>query len=160
MPSHLHDLEVGSYLRSCVAIDRDELDTEFSRLPSDLAYWNEMYARALMEFYEADIAADHAKAQLYTEHKVRLQTEAGSSDPRKGASSDAIKAEVEQDDRWLSAKRRLIRADVAKVRARGVCDAVSAKKDMLQSLGAKLRAEMVDPLVRNQVIAQRVTERE
>lgn len=156
MPAYLHDIEVDSHLRSSVIIEREDMDLEFARLPGDLAYWNERYARSLMSFHEADLAFDHTKAQLFVEHKLQLQEKAGSTDPRKGANLDSIKAAVEQDERYMDAKRRMVIADVERVRMRGVCDAVTAKKDMLQSLGAKLRSEMSDPIVRNQVNAHRI----
>ena len=156
--AYIHDLEVDSFLKSCVTIDRQDFDQEFTRLPADLAYWNEKYAQSLHHYLNSKIDADRVYASLIIEHRERMR--GIDPDARKGPTVDAVKAAVEDDVRWEKAQEILVASEVRKVRVRGIVEAVMAKKDMLQSLGAKLRAEMQDPIVRAEVSARRIAEQE
>ena len=61
------------------------------------------------------------------------------------------------DDSYQETALALVEADVDRQRCRGIVDAISTKKDMLQSLGAKLRAEMgSDPMVRSEQSERRL----
>jgi hypothetical protein len=55
---------------------------------------------------------------------------------------DDVKAAVKSDDKLWQARLRLIEAQVARERMRGRAQSVSARKDALQSIGAKIRAEL------------------
>lgn len=139
------DVTLDEYLIQCVTIDELLLDDAFKRTPAELAYWNARFADANRAYLLEKIESDRMAAQLYLEQREILLT------LERKPTEAMIKASVECDDRHYNARIKLVTAEAEKVRLRGVCEAMLAKKDMLQSLGAKLRAEMAgDPTVRGQ----------
>jgi hypothetical protein len=135
-----------TYLAECIALDDFALDEEFIRMPADLAYWNSQYADALRTYLVAKLEHDRTRARVYL--TVKAVNEDGGG---KKATVADLEAMVVCDPAYHQTALTLLEADVAKTRLRGVVDAVVTKKDMLQSLGAKLRAEMAgDPMVRRE----------
>lgn len=119
------------------------LDEDMRRLPGDLAYWNNQYAEAFRKHARIKVNCDKLNGQLFMEHREKLILSEGK------ATEKMIGAMVDQDETWHAARISLVEAEAEKVRLRGVCDAVIAKKDMMQSIGAKLRIEMAnDPSIR------------
>ena len=92
-----------------------------------------------------------------TEARLHLLAKANAalSDKGKGKTVPDLKAEVEVHPEFLAATVDLIDADSEKLRMRGIVDAVTAKKEMLISLGAKLRVEMQGDLRLAQDMAER-----
>ncbi len=138
-------IEPGSeeYQRDCVSIQPEDLDSEFCRVAADIAYWNAQYADANRSYLFAKIEADRVRGMLYFEHREALELMG------KKVTEAQVGALVDTDPRQIDARTDLVETEARKVRLRGVCDAVIAKKDMIQSLGAKLRAEMAgDPTLR------------
>jgi hypothetical protein len=135
-----------SILRASVDIDPADLNEEFIRAPGHIAYWNQQYADAHREHGVAKIEYDRAWAQLYCQLRADFEG-------RKPAITvDALKAMVDQDPDIYEKQMQVVVTDAERIRLRGIVDAVVAKKDMLQSLGAKLREEMRgDPVLRNQL---------
>jgi len=139
----LRDVEVDAYLVQCVHLDPLALDEEFIRLPADVAYWNERYAQTI-------------RAHLVVKHDMDKTRAAVMLEIREDAANTGVKmtvADVEArvlvDGRVADATVAAIEAEAAMKHARVRCDSLSAKRDMLQSLGAKVRAEMAgDPAVR------------
>lgn len=140
--ARLNDLEVDEYLARCVEIDPLGLQEEYVRLPADLAYQSSRYAQAYREAARAKSARKRLGALLAIEHRARLQLD--------GRATEAmVEAAVETDPRMQTAEDREIDAEVERQRLYGIVDAVRAKKDMLVSIGAHVRAEMgADPTVR------------
>ena len=132
---HLDSLDDA--VRDAVAIEPLAIEEEFIRLPADLAYRNEMYASAYRRFLVAKHEADRTYSRLMMEHRATLEA---SNDKR--PTEGAIKASVENDPDWDLAQRRLIDAEVGKISAYGVVDAIRTKRDALISIGAHIRAEM------------------
>lgn len=131
------------YLRECIEIDRDNVNSEFVRVPSDLAFWNEKYADALGRYLRAERHVKSIKALIEPEVREQLIADNGkTTEPR-------VKAAIESDARVRHAYRRFIDADVERTRIFGRIDAIRAKKDSLISLGAQLRSELEgDPSIR------------
>ena len=78
---------------------------------------------------------------------VELQAQFAAQQQRAQQSVDALEAENRQKTEWALQ----LAAEVDLVRAKGVCEAVRTRKDMLVSLGAQVRAEMGgEPSVRQQ----------
>lgn len=133
----------AKYLRDCTAIYPEQIEEEFVRTPSDVAYWNAQYADALDVFLKAEAHRKREWARLYLLKKA----EASAAEER--TTETSLKAVVEASDEYAEAVQAEILAEAQKERMRGHVDAVHTKRDMLQSLGAKLRVEMMsDPQVR------------
>ncbi len=143
----LHDMDVDAYLYDSVTIDPVvDLDDQFRGISAAVAYWNARYADAIEANLKAELEHKRTNAQLYMQHREDLELDKGK------VTEGMVKAAVEQDQLYLETKIESIETEAHKVRMRGVCEAVSSKKDMLQSLGAKLRAEMSgDPVLRAQI---------
>lgn len=135
------------YLRDCTTIAPEVLEEEFVRTPADVAYWNAQYADALEAHLRAKAHVDAEWARLYLLEKARAA--AGGEKTTEAL----LKASVEVTAEYREALEKAIIAEAEKARAAGRVDAVRTKKDMLQSLGAKLRAEMEsDPMVRREQV--------
>jgi hypothetical protein len=142
----LNDIEVEKYLRDAVRIEPLALEEEFIRLPADIAYWNERHARALREYLEAKIARERTHGELMCDPKFyeHVEVELG-----KKPTVEQMKGATLSDERYIASKVRENIADVERQRLRGCVEALSTKRDMLISLGAHVRLEMMhDPVVR------------
>lgn len=138
------DADLDLYVKQSVAIDPVLVREEYVRLPADLATWNARLVAATERYLEADLVVDRTTARLTIEHRERLLA-CGEK-----ATEAQVKAHVESDERWISARMDRIEAEVEKLRVRGVVDAVLTKRDMLISLGATIRQELHDPRIRRQ----------
>ncbi len=127
------------------------------RVPADLAYWGAQYARAVRRYLTADMEFDRAKAETRILVRERLLAAAVPDPaedlkkaPKRGTVTESmVDAAVELEGEYHDARVALIEAEAEKVRIYGVVEAVKAKRDMLISLGANMRAEMQgDPVLR------------
>lgn len=133
----------GAYFRESVEITPEALNEEFARIPADMAYWGERYAEATQDALRSYAARKlaHAKAFLQVKHYAATtgtkitETEATSKVEVDSAYQAAVLAEVEAESAKLLAKTRF--------------EAISAKRDMIISLGATQRAEMAPQHIRN-----------
>jgi hypothetical protein len=138
--------QAEDYLRECTSIYPEQIEEEFVRTPADVAYWNARYAEALEVSLRAKHFADSEWARIWLLH--REERLAGGDK----ATEKVLENLTLTDPAYQAAREAMVVADVEKAKAYGHIDAVHTKKDMLQSLGAKLRAEMSsDPQVREQV---------
>lgn len=117
-------------------IDRNAIDDEFCRAPAMVAYLGEQYAKARMERDSRKIERDQAKAQAH----VRLKTELADAKPKPTVGDLEAMVSLQSDVR--EAEAELLMAEHRFLTVQGQLKAAEAKKDMLQSLGAHLRAEM------------------
>lgn len=171
MPSH-NGMELEQYLFDSVSITPEALSEEFARVSLDLAYWNAQYAEALKAYRFAEIEQKRTKAMLYIKHRTLLQeaaiAEAHSSPAEVDAKGKPKPVKVERvteaqvdsavinDPDMVVMDNNLIVTEVEKEKVRGVLDAVRAKREMVVSLGAHIRAEMAgDPLLRTQLANNR-----
>lgn len=150
----LHDMDVDAFLYDSVTIDAVvDLDDQFRGIGAAVAYWNARYAESIELHLKAELEHKRMASQLYMEHRENLELTASK------VTEGMVKANMETDQRYLDSKIEAIETEAQKVKLRGVCDAVSSKKDMLQSLGAKLRAEMAgDPTLRSQMADMRAVQ--
>ena len=138
-----------------VHIEPLALSEEFARVPSDIAYWNEVYAQSYHVWLELKLARERTWAQLYQEKQSFLLTLGKSG---KGPTVGEIEAEVTQAPEYLEVRSREIQAEAEKIRSYGMVDALRSKRDMLISLGAHQRAEMEhDPVIRERRIDNAVS---
>jgi hypothetical protein len=126
-----------------VSIDINDLQQEFCKVPSDLAYWGERMADTHQAAKVARLRREQVESRLYTQYKAEIEAEG------KRATEAAVHAALVQDDLYEHAKLTEIEAEAAALSMKNRFWAVSAKKDLVQSLGATIRAEMQrDPMVR------------
>lgn len=122
-------------IKSATAIEPIALNEEFVRLPSDLAYWNSVYADALGDLLRAERTLEEGEARAREEHRAAVPED-------EKVTEKALDARVALDPRYMKLREAVDDAAVAKARASGVVDAIRAKREMVVSLGAQLRAEM------------------
>ena len=152
----LNDIDVDDYLAKAVDIEPLAIQEEYVRLPADLAYWNQKYSEAYSSWLGQKLHRKRMVAMLTLEHRERLLSLDG-----KKATVDAIRASVEDDERLMRVEEMEIALEVEKIRLWGVLDAVRAKREMLVSLGAHIRAEMQgDPRVNREVRDARTVTRD
>jgi hypothetical protein len=140
------DIEIDQYLKRAVQIEPMALEEEFVRLPADIAYWNERHSHALREYLAAKIDREQIFGRLLTnpEFHATLQILIG-----KRPTVEQLKGAISCHDDYAAARLHENEADVERQRLRGCIDALAAKRDMIVSLGAHIRLEMMhDPIVR------------
>jgi hypothetical protein len=143
MPSISPEIDPDEYRRDCVRIEPLCMEEEFVRLPADLAHWNAQLSDAVRAFLLAKLNLEETEAKLTIVHREALIAENGKT------TESQVAAAVTVDPKLHAARVMLIEAEVAKGRIGGFAEAVKAKRDMLISLGAQLRAEMQgDPSIR------------
>lgn len=140
----LYDMEVDDFLSKSVRIEPLAINEEYVELPAMLAYWNARYADALRNHLKSKLNVERTEARLRIECREMLATEGK-------VTESMVEAAVIKHPDMEIARLEAIEAEVEKVRLGGAAEAVRAKKDMLVSLGATMRAEMEgDPSLRKQ----------
>ena len=133
-------------IESDARIDTANLEAEFCDLPASLAYFNEVYADAFRVYLMA----------RETRKRVEANAAQGARIANPKATVGAIDATVDLDPEVYTARAQEIAAESDKIRQFGRVDALRAKKEMLISLGAHIRAtEMSDPTIRRQAYLER-----
>lgn len=122
---------------AAVTIEPTVLNEEFIRLPSDMAYWMSVYCDAIETLLGAKRQLDAGESQIRLEYK---------SQARERPTESYLDSCVFQDPRYRVLKEGVDRAEVIKQRAHAVVESLRAKRDMLISLGAHIRAEMEQQL--------------
>lgn len=146
----LHDLSVDQYLAQSVTVEPLQLEEEFVRLPADLAYWHARAADALREYQMSKLEQDKTEANLRIVVREHIIATGGKPTESQVESGMVLRPE------YSEARARTIEAEVEYQRLRGVCEAVRVKRDALVALGQQARAEMSDPVVRQQVADRKV----
>lgn len=146
----LHDLSVDQYLAQSVTVEPLQLEEEFVRLPADLAYWHARAADALRDYQMSKLEQDKTEANLRIVVREHIIATGGKPTESQVESGVMLRPE------YSEARARTIEAEVEYQRLRGVCEAVRVKRDALVALGQQARAEMSDPVVRQQVADRKV----
>lgn len=119
-----------------------DLNTEFCEFPAKIAYWNARYADCVQAAMVAKAEWEREKARL------TLSIHSNAEYEKKRITVAQVEAQVMQDEDVQDAHMIYIEREAERLRCRGTVDALITKRDMLQSLGAKLRIEMqADPAV-------------
>ena len=145
----IHDMEVEQYLHESVTTDRTDINSEFTRVAGDLYYWGERYAQAEGALAEAKAEYDVVHAGLYQKYRSVLEARAAkaaeTAKPKKAplrVTDAQVESALLKSNEHTLAKQEVIDCETAKVRLRGIIEAVKTKRDMLVSLGAQMRAEL------------------
>lgn len=135
--------EAERYIRDSVSIEPLALESEYVRISSDQAYWNAKLADAFKAYERAKLNRKRLEALLQLQYREEL-SQSGK------VTEKVIESHVSCDPRMHTAEDEELNAEVELVQMKGVCEAVRAKREMLVSFGAHVRAEMQgDPVVRN-----------
>jgi hypothetical protein len=149
--SSLNEIQVEQFLKDSVEIEPTLLQEEYVRVPADIAYWNERYSVALRAHLMAKLTLDRIFAGVQIETRETLLAE-GSK-----VTESTVAAKVELNPKYQQARLAVIDTEVEAARIKGVGYAVSAKREMIVSLGAHLRIELQnDPALRDFKKAQRI----
>jgi hypothetical protein len=139
-------MTVEDFEESSVSIDPLNLNREYTELPPQLAYWNAQLASATEATMEAKAAMEREKARILLLVK---ETAKLSKDKLTVAEADA---RVSLNEDVQDTEDIYIEKEAERLRIKGIVDSIHTKRDMLQSLGAKLRIEMMaDPAVREKM---------
>ena len=131
-------------------VDDLQINEEYKRIPQDIAYWNIKLSKALRAKLHADFEKDQMESKLRIQHRARLEIDNAK------VTIDMVTSAIDQDDEMKEAKLNGIDAEAEYQKIRGIAAAVSAKKDVLQSLGANIRAELEgSPTLREQALYRR-----
>lgn len=126
-------------------IDSAQMDVEFTNLPGELARFSELHVEASESAEIADHELDVLEARLSLD--IREHAKLLGEKP----TVDFIAAKMKVKPEWQAAKRASIQARADEMRAKGIVNAVVAKREMLISLGAHIRAQLQgDPSTRAQ----------
>lgn len=132
------------YLKESVSINRSDLNGEFMRLSSDMAYWNEIHSQSVRAYHEAKLACEISIAELGLNVRDGLERDA----TVKKVTEGLVESTMKSDPRYREALGAKYDAEHEKTRVMGIVDAIRAKRDMLISLGAMVRTEMKhDPTI-------------
>lgn len=151
------DEKVGTledeYLRDCVRLSPEAMTQEYMQLPGVLAYWNAQYARANRAYLDAKLDVSVLRARLQPLVRDALLRAGGK------VTEAQVEAAIDSNEDLIDAIRRQNAADALRSELFGVVDTIRAKREMLISLGAHVRAEMAhDPVVREYAKSQRIRE--
>jgi hypothetical protein len=138
--------ELDGYLKECVHIFPEQIQEEYTRIPADLAYWNAQYAEAYRKHLLSKIERNRVTGELYADVRQAI-VDSGARPTEK-----MIEATVERDAEFVGAAQACAEAEADVKKLYGVLDAIRSKRDMLVSLGAHIRVEMMgDPVLREQM---------
>jgi hypothetical protein len=144
--------ELAQYLKDCVRIEPLALEEEFVRMPADLAYWNERYAKAVRAHLIAKIDGDRSRAWARQALRIKFTNPENAHMLGGGKVTEALlESHITVYPSVRAADDAEIEAEAKKIRLHGIIEAIRTKRDMLISLGANMRAEMQnDPMIKNE----------
>lgn len=145
--------DIATFEADSVAIDPLDLNREFTELPPQLAYWNAQLANATQASMEAKAQKDREEA------RVLLLVKETSRLSKDKLTVAEVEAKVNLNEDVQDTQDIYIEKEAERLRLKGIVDSIHAKRDMLQSLGAKIRVEMMaDPAVREMMAGGTVLE--
>jgi len=124
-----------------VDIDVSNLTREMSDIPSALAVAHDALASASARTIMAKAERDATRARISLAVRQRLQL-----DKSTRVTEAMLDDHVAIDPTVQKSISDYARAELEEGRARGVCEALRAKRDMLMMLGARVRPEDGDPV--------------
>jgi hypothetical protein len=145
-------VELDDEARAAVIINEHDLTGEYIRLPALMARYGARLSLAIQDYQEAELAFDRVEAGVSLEWRHTLGIAREGTARGGKATESSVQDHVRNDQRWVDAKMGMIEADAKRHRARELCTALAAKREMLVSLGAHIRKEMdLDPTTRRTV---------
>ncbi len=149
----LGDLEVEKALVDAItmnSLDPTSIQEHFQRVPADIAYWNEQLSVATNRYLDAKLERERAHARVFLDEKQKAEA------AKTRATEKYLEAVISVNEEYIEAKEAENLWESKKLRYRGIVDALAAKRDMLISLGAHIRLEMLhDPMLRKNLAEMR-----
>ncbi len=146
VPKKPAEAELRAFEETSVAIDLANFNQELIDFPPLVAYWNAQLAVATRTSMQAKADKEREEARMRLLYKSNAELE------RKKLTVADLEAKVTDNKDVQVMQDLYIEAEAERIRIRGIVDTLGVKRDMLQSLGAKLRVEMQsDPIVREQM---------
>lgn len=135
--------EFDQQVDGLLAVDETNINRHYASIAGDLGYWGRMYASAHREWRVAKLKKQRLEAALKQSKRSELEAARGK------VTVDQVEAAVVLDAQMQECENEEVEAEFEKQNIGAVVDALLAKKEMLISLGAHMRAEMGgDPLIR------------
>lgn len=131
------DTEAAILLAESTSINKDELDLENEKVPSQLAYYSTLYSTAIDVELEADLEVTKVEATM--REKLRQGTALAGNG--KKLTVDELDSKVYMSSEWLNAKRAHNKAKANKERLKGIVNSINVKAEMLVSMSANRRSE-------------------
>ncbi len=119
-----------------VQLDRVNIEEEMGRIVARMARWNERLADAEEATSVAKATLKETEAELYLFYHQAL-TDAGYK-----VTERLIESKIQTDPRWRGASHHLVACESMRKRVEGRAHVMRAKKDMVWSLSAHIRAEL------------------
>lgn len=144
-------------IKRTVAIDQRNIQAEYCALPSALSLWifRRVEATKRQRLAELDLEVLEENTKIDTRAANHAAVRSSVKDEKTGkpmlklATVDEVDSLVASNPMVVNLKRKLIDATEAKEKAAGMVESLMAKRDMLVSLGADIRAEKHgDPSIR------------
>lgn len=116
-------------------IDPALIDEEFIKLPGELARYSQLHVEASQDAEQADFNLEIIEASI----SLTIRDHAKNLGEK--VTVDYVQAKMRVDPKWQAARRDAIEARTQEAAAKAMVNAVLAKRDMLISYGAHLRAQ-------------------
>lgn len=139
--------EFDQQVDELLGVDEANINTHYAKIASELGYWGRMYASVYREWRLAKLQKQRLEAALKQGKRAELEMARGK------VTIDQVEAAVVADPQMQECENAEVEAEFEKLNVGAVVDALSAKKEMLISLGAHMRAEMGgDPSIRQTAV--------
>jgi len=139
--TEINGIDFDEYLVDCVSIDEDDLNAEYIRVSTDLAYWAKKHGEAEHDFLAAKANVKRAEATAYEQAMHDLADEYETGKISKKPTEKMVEARAQLDPEVEDAHDRYARSAGWRREVEGYVEAIQSKRDMLVSLGADLRKE-------------------
>lgn len=142
----INGVDFDDYLFDSVTIDEDNLNGEYTRVASDLAYWAKKHGEAELNYLAAKATIKRCEGVAYERARSLLEADASVAK----VTEAKVEARAQQNADLEAAHSRFAQAAAWRKTVEGYADAVKTKRDMLISLGADLRKEReTEPYLRD-----------
>lgn len=127
-------------------IDMRDLNAEFCRIPGDIDYYGELYAKASGKLQKIKIELKREEAKSFLVHK-----NTGSGSRPGTAPSDKVCEQVALQDRdVIQLQDQYVEASIETEKLKNTMEALKTKRDMLIQLGASERkTREYNPVIRD-----------
>lgn len=127
--------DTEQYLRESISTDENQIEHEYVRIAPDIYFWGSKYAETHQNYLLKKLEVSTIRAKVYLVQREKAK--------EKGRATEAeIAAMVEVDPEVQAANFELIKAEIDRQKSLNVVEAVRSKRDMLQGLGASIRAQI------------------
>ncbi len=132
------EVDFDAEATSAATLDPSVIQDEYVNLPSTVSSWLRREVKATKAVRLAELELEVGKEQLTLEMRKKAKGPGG----EKAMTADEVKASVITHPEYRRLSEAVIAAQETEEEITGVLKSLSAKRDMLVSLGSHIRAEM------------------